>query len=71
MPAIFHQDHGWAVLVGFIRTESWVDLVDYVFEVLRRWTTDTMLFKENFRLHVLEQELICGNIHHMAFRWFV
>jgi hypothetical protein len=31
----------------------------------------TTLFKENFRLRVLEQELLWGDVDHVAFRWFV
>jgi hypothetical protein len=70
-PKFFHQEQGWAVLVGFVRSEAWEDLVDYVFDVLRRWVTDTTLFKADFRLHVLEQELLGGDVDHVAFRWFV
>jgi hypothetical protein len=67
----FDQERGWAVLVGLMRSESWVDMMDYIFDVLRRWVTDTTLFKPSFRLQVMEQEILCGDVDHIAFRWFV
>ncbi len=70
-PQLFLQERGWAVLVGLIQAESWVDMVDFVFDVLRRWVTETSIFKENFRLQVLEQNILCGDVDHVAFRWTV
>jgi hypothetical protein len=70
-PRFFINSSGWVTLVKLCQTESWVDVLDYVFEVLRKWVSDTTLCRANFRLHVLEYETLCEDALHGAFRWSI
>ncbi len=70
-PRFFVQEAGWRTLVGLCQNESWEDLIDFVFLVLRKWVEDTHFVRPNFRLHVLEYENICRDTVHVAFRWNV
>jgi hypothetical protein len=66
---LFNGDEGWRTLVGLCRAESWCDVVDFIFAVLRKWVESTRVFNANFRLHVLEFVNISSDPVHMAFRW--
>jgi hypothetical protein len=68
-PRFFAQERGWRTLVGLCRNESWEDLVDYVFLILRKWVEEAGFLRHEFRLHVLEFVNICTDPLHAAFRW--
>jgi hypothetical protein len=68
-PKFFHQNAGWLRLIRLCREESWEDVVDYIFDILRRWVNETVLFRSTFRLYVLEFEQLCGDVVHAAFRF--
>jgi hypothetical protein len=68
-PKFFCQSSGWTTLIRLCQGNAWVDALDHVFETLRRWVTDTPLFRASFRLFVLEYENLCDNVVHAAFRW--
>ncbi len=67
----FSNEHGWNILVNFCRAEAWTDLIDYIFHILQKWVVSTPLFRDSFKIAVLEYEPLCGDIVHAAFRWNV
>ncbi len=46
----------WAIFMGLAKAESWTSLIDFVFDILRRWVENTELFKVQFRLSIFEFE---------------
>jgi hypothetical protein len=44
----------YCTFISLVRAEAWENLVNFVFDVLARWVTETDLFKVFFRLSVLE-----------------
>jgi hypothetical protein len=67
----FVQDAGWSIFVNLCRAESWEDLVDYIFDVLAKWVTETNLFRASFRLNVLEYRALCCDPLRVSFRWYL
>ncbi len=65
----FQSSSAWAKFVELCRTESWEDVVDCSFAVLQKWVAETNLFRDSFRLHVLEYECLGTDEYHVAFRW--
>jgi hypothetical protein len=63
------QNCAWTVFVEFCRVEAWEDVIDLIFYVLQTWVTSTDLFRDDFRLHVLEFENLCEDVNRAAFRW--
>jgi hypothetical protein len=53
-PRLFVQDSAWNCFVRLCQSEEWEELVDFSFEVLGRWTTETEFFRAGFSLNVLE-----------------
>ncbi len=68
-PQIFAHDQGWRTFVQLCRVESWSDVVDLIFAVLRKWVDETSYFRANFRLHILEYVNMSESVEHVAFRW--
>jgi hypothetical protein len=68
-PGFFSHGSGWTTLIRLCQEKSWVDVSDYVFEILRRWVTETNFFRPSFRLSVLEYEVLCEDVVYAAFRW--
>jgi hypothetical protein len=44
----------WPILISLCQNASWQDVVDVIFEVLKKWVTGTTVFKPLFSLNVLE-----------------
>jgi hypothetical protein len=67
----FTQDSGWKILVELCRTESWEDVMDFIFEILRKWVEETTFFNASFRLYVFEYVNLRTDVARSAFRWHV
>jgi hypothetical protein len=67
-PRFFFQASAWRVFVELCRVEAWEDVLDCIFDVLRRWA-GTNLFRDNFNLTVMEYENLSADEYHIAFRW--
>jgi hypothetical protein len=67
----FHGELAWMIFVGLCQAGSWEDAVDFVFHVLQKWVTSTGIFRDHFRLYVLEFEDLCSDTYRAAFRWNV
>jgi hypothetical protein len=67
----FHQESAWRIFIGFCQARSWEDVIDFVFDVLRKWVMETDLFVASFRLHVLEYENLCTDASRVGFRWHI
>jgi hypothetical protein len=44
----------WPVFISLCQSGSWQDVVDIIFEVLKKWVSETSVFKPLFLLSVLE-----------------
>jgi hypothetical protein len=65
----FSGTSAWPKFVELCKAESWEDVLDCSFEVLQKWVTETNLFKDDFRLHVLEYENLSRDVYSVSFRW--
>jgi hypothetical protein len=70
-PRFFPHDEGWRVMVKLCATESWEDVLDFIFHVLAKWVTDTNFCRADFRLAVHTYVDICSDNYRAAFRWNV
>jgi hypothetical protein len=66
---LFHGEHVWMTFVRLCQAGSWEDVVDLVFHILQKWVSSTGIFRDHFRLHVLEYENLCRDDYRAAFRW--
>jgi hypothetical protein len=68
-PMLFPHEEAWHKFVTLCRTQSWEDVLDLIFLVLRRWVVETPWFRSDFRLHVFSYVNMCSDVVHAAFRW--
>lgn len=57
----------YRTFLSLAKAEAWENLVNFIFDVLHRWVTDTDLFKDFFRLSVLEY--VPFDVDRDLFRW--
>jgi exonuclease III len=55
-PRIFLSGREWSVFVALCQAGAWQDVVEVTFAILKRWVTETQLFRPTFKLNVLEFE---------------
>jgi hypothetical protein len=53
-PCDFLSGSEWSVFIALCQNEAWLDVTEVIFAVLRRWVTETNLFRPMFKLNVLE-----------------
>ncbi len=70
-PRFFSHDEGWRILMSLCATESWEDVLDFIFHVLVKWVSETHFFRPDFRLTVVSYSNICTDAYRAAFRWNV
>jgi hypothetical protein len=50
----FLDGREWKIFLALARAEAWEEFVNFTFDVLYRWVSDTELFRPSYRLTVLE-----------------
>jgi hypothetical protein len=68
-PRFFRSEQGWRIFVSLCRAGSWDDVMDFIFDVMVKWVTETHYFRPSFRLNVLEYESLCRDPYRASFRW--
>ncbi len=55
-PQDFLSGRGWQIFVSLCANHAWLDLIEFIFDLLQKWALETELFSPEMRVTVLEFE---------------